>query len=85
MKFHPSALRSKEQLSKLLSLIKVYLDMGGHHVQFNVVSADTLRDAQIHPENYRNLVVRVAGFSALFVTLARPVQDEITKRAELKL
>lgn len=85
MKFHPSALRSKDQLNKLIALIKSYLDLGGHHVQFNVVSADTLRDAQLHPENYRGLIVRVAGFSALFVALDRPLQDEIIKRTELTL
>lgn len=85
MKFHPSALRTKEQLNKLLALIKSHLDLGGHHVQFNVVSADTLRNAQAHPENYRSLIVRVAGFSALFVTLDRPLQDEIIKRTELTL
>ncbi|MFC1870125.1 glycyl radical protein [Chloroflexota bacterium] len=85
MKFHPSALHSKEQTNKLIALIKSYLDLGGHHVQFNVVSADTLKDAQLHPENYRSLIVRVAGFSALFVTLDRLVQDEIIKRTELTL
>jgi formate C-acetyltransferase len=85
MKFHPSALRSKEQQNKLIGLIRSYLDLGGHHVQFNVVSADTLRDAQEHPENYRSLIVRVAGFSALFITLDRSVQDEIIKRTELSL
>lgn len=83
MKFHPSALKGIEGASKFLSLIKTYFDLGGYHVQFNCVSSETLIDAQLHPENYRNLVVRVAGFSALFINLERAVQDEIISRTEL--
>ena len=83
MKFHPSALAKQEGARKLLSLIKTYFDLGGFHVQFNCVSADTLKDAQIHPEDYQNLVVRVAGFSAFFIHLDKAVQDEIIKRTEL--
>ena len=85
MKFHPSALRDNIGLHKLIALIKSYMDLGGHHVQFNVVSTDTLKDAQLHPENYRNLIVRVAGFSALFINLDRKVQDEVIRRTDLKL
>ncbi len=84
MKFHPSALETTEGLRKLLALIKTYMDLGGHHVQFNCVSSETLKDAQKHPENYRDLAVRVAGFSAFFVHLDKGVQDEIIKRSELK-
>ncbi|MEM3873218.1 MAG: glycine radical domain-containing protein, partial [Nitrososphaeria archaeon] len=58
---------------------------GGKHVQFNVVSKETLIDAQKHPENYRDLIVRVAGYSAYFVELAKPVQDEVIARTELSL
>lgn len=83
MKFHPSALALPEAARKLLALIKTYFDLGGYHVQFNCVSGDTLRDAQLHPENYRDLVVRVAGFSAFFIYLERAVQDEIIRRTEL--
>ncbi len=83
MKFHPSAVARREGAEKLLALIKTYFDLGGYHVQFNCVSADTLKGAQLHPENYRSLVVRVAGFSAFFVNLDREVQDEIIKRTEL--
>lgn len=83
MKFHPSALKDKEGLSKLINLIKTYMDIGGHHVQFNVVSAATLKDAQLHPEKYRNLIVRVAGYSAFFIHLDTVVQNEIIKRTEL--
>jgi formate C-acetyltransferase len=83
MKFHPSALRTVEGARKLLSLIKTYFDLGGYHVQFNCVSSETLRQAQLHPGQYRNLIVRVAGFSAFFIHLDREVQDEIIKRTEL--
>jgi pyruvate formate-lyase/glycerol dehydratase family glycyl radical enzyme len=82
MKFHPSALKSAEDLRKLSSLIKTYFSLGGKHVQFNVVSKDTLMEAQRHPENHRDLVVRVAGYSAYFVQLTKAVQDEIIERTE---
>lgn len=83
MKFHPTALATREGLRKLIALIKTYFDMGGHHVQFNVVSADTLRNAQLHPEEYQDLIVRVAGFSAFFIHLDKTVQNEIIRRTEL--
>jgi pyruvate formate-lyase/glycerol dehydratase family glycyl radical enzyme len=82
LKFHPSALMGTEDLRKLSSLIKTYFSLGGKHVQFNVVSKDTLVDAQRHPENHRDLVVRVAGYSAYFVQLTKAVQDEIIERTE---
>ena len=85
MKFHPLAFKDMEGRRKFLSLIKTYFDLGGYHVQFNCVSSDVLRDAQLHPEKYRNLVVRVAGFSAFFTNLDPAVQDEIIKRTELQL
>ena len=85
MKFHSAALGTREAQQKLLALIKTYMDLGGHHVQFNVIGADTLKDAQIHPENYRSLIVRVAGFSAFFIHLDPLVQNEIIKRTELTL
>ncbi|MFC1592862.1 glycyl radical protein [Candidatus Omnitrophota bacterium] len=84
LKFHPSALDSKEGLNKLIALIKTYMDFGGHQIQFNVVSSDTLKDAQDHPEKYRDLVVRVAGFSAFFIHLDPVIRNEIIKRSELK-
>jgi len=56
--------------------------MDGHHIQFNVVDAETLRDAQLHPENYRDLIVRVAGYSDYFVDLTPELQEEIIKRTE---
>jgi len=84
MKFHPSALEGVEGARKLLALIKTYMDLGGSHIQFNCISSDVLKDAQLHPEEYRDLVVRVAGFSAFFIHLDQGVQDEIIKRSEIK-
>jgi len=85
MKFHPSALKTEDDLKKLASLIKTYCDMGGKHVQFNVVGKDLLLDAQKHPEKHRDLIVRVAGYSAYFVTLTKAIQQDIIKRTELEL
>ena len=83
IKFSPSTLKTEADLTKLLSLIDTYLvDYGGKHVQFNVMDRKTLLDAQEHPERYRNLVVRVAGYSALWVELTQEIQDEIIKRTE---
>ena len=82
MKFHPSALKGQQGLENFVSLIRGYFDQKGSHMQFNVVSRETLRDAQAHPENYKNLVVRVAGYSALFTTLSRSLQEDIISRTE---
>ncbi|MBI2907619.1 MAG: hypothetical protein HYX92_08200 [Chloroflexi bacterium] len=82
MKFHPSALATTDDLRKLCALIKTYFDYGGKHIQFNVVDKKTLLDAQVHPELHRDLMVRVAGYSALFTDLQRSVQDEIIQRTE---
>ena len=81
-KFHPSALQGREGLEKFVALIRAYFDQKGSHVQFNVVSRETLLDAQEHPENYQQLVVRVAGYSAVFTTLSRSLQDDIIGRTE---
>ena len=85
MKFHPSSLRTQEDLRKLLALIKTYFGYGGKHVQFNVVDSRDLREAQANPELHRNLIVRVAGFSAFFCELHRNIQDEIINRTELTM
>jgi formate C-acetyltransferase len=82
MKFHPSALQTTGDLRKLSDLIRTYFSLGGKHIQFNVVSRETLLDAQKHPENYRDLIVRVAGYSAYFVQLGKTIQDEIVGRME---
>ncbi len=81
-KFHPSALAGREGLEKFVALIRSYFDQKGMHVQFNVVDRDTLLDAQKNPEKYKHLVVRVAGYSALFTTLSRSLQDDIIRRTE---
>ncbi len=80
MKFLPSALKGQEGGRMLIQLIKSYFDEGGSHIQFNCVDRETLIDAQQHPEEHRELVVRVAGFSAYFTRLDKGVQDEIIKR-----
>lgn len=79
-KFHPSALSGMAGLQKFVALIRGFFDQKGMHMQFNVVSRETLLDAQAHPENYKGLVVRVAGYSALFTTLSRSLQDDIISR-----
>ena len=79
-KFHPSALAGMEGLEKFVALIRGFFDQKGMHMQFNVVSRETLLDAQAHPEKYKTLVVRVAGYSALFTTLSRSLQDDIINR-----
>ncbi len=81
-KFHPSALEGMKGLSKFVALIRSYFDQKGMHVQFNVVTKETLLDAQAHPDKYKTLVVRVAGYSALFTTLSKSLQDDIINRTE---
>ncbi|MFH1690800.1 MAG: glycyl radical protein [Candidatus Eisenbacteria bacterium] len=82
MKFSPESLAEDRDLDNLAGLIRGYFRMGGHHVQFNVVSAATLRDAQAHPEAHRDLMVRVAGYSDYFCDISRELQDEIISRTE---
>ena len=77
-----SALAGREGLEKFVALIRGYFDQKGMHMQFNVVSKETLLDAQKHPENYKSLVVRVAGYSALFTSLSKALQDDIISRTE---
>ncbi len=82
MKFHPSALAGESGLENFVSLVLTYFEMKGSHMQFNVVSRETLYDAQKNPEKYKSLVVRVAGYSALFTTLSKSLQDDIINRTE---
>ena len=82
MKFHPSALAGSSGLESFIALVRGYFDNKGSHMQFNVVSRETLLDAQAHPEKYKSLVVRVAGYSALFTTLSKSLQDDIIRRTE---
>ncbi|MCD8069435.1 MAG: glycyl radical protein [Lachnospiraceae bacterium] len=81
-KFHPTALSGEKGLDNFVALIRTYFDQKGSHMQFNVVDRDTLLDAQKHPEKYAHLVVRVAGYSALFTTLSKSLQDDIIRRTE---
>ena len=81
-KFHPSALSGRNGLENFVGLIRSYFDQKGSHMQFNVVSREKLLDAQKHPEQYKHLVVRVAGYSALFTTLSKSLQDDIIRRTE---
>lgn len=82
MKFHPSAMKNREDLLKMSDLIKTYFSIGGKHVQFNVVGREMLLKAQQEPEEHRDLVVRVAGYSAYFVQLGKVIQDEVIGRTE---
>ena len=81
-KFHPSALQGEKGLSDFGNLIRTYFDNKGMHMQFNVIDRETLLDAQKNPDKYRALVVRVAGYSALFTTLSKNLQDDIIRRTE---
>ena len=81
-KFTPQVFDTEEGFEKVAKLIRTYFRMDGHHIQFNVVTADTLRKAQQHPEQYRDLIVRVAGYSDYFVDLTPELQEEIIRRTE---
>ncbi len=82
IKLMPSMFKGEERLNKMIGLVKGFFSMGGMELQPNVVSNKILKDAQAHPENYRDLVVRVSGYSAFFADLGRPLQDEIISRTE---
>jgi len=81
-KLSPQLLETESELNKLLHLIKSYFKMDGHHIQFNVITADTLRKAKKNPEQYNDLIVRVAGYSDYFNDLTEELQDEIIARTE---
>jgi len=85
MKFNPQVLEGDDGLDHLKDLIRAYFRLDGHHVQFNVVDAETLRKAQARPEEYQNLIVRVAGYSDYFVDLGKDLQNEIIARTEQKV
>ncbi|MFZ5436995.1 MAG: glycyl radical protein [Bacillota bacterium] len=82
LKFHPSALQDRKGTMALISLIRTMGSRQGMHMQLNVVGADTLRDAQAHPDQYRDLLIRVAGYSAFFVELDSDLQEHIISRTE---
>ncbi len=83
-KFTPQLLADETGQNKLAQLIRTYFKLDGHHIQFNVINSGMLRDAQKHPEKYRDLIVRVAGYSDYFVDLGAELQNEIIKRTEQK-
>ena len=82
VRFVPSLLKRDEDLKKLVSLIRAYFNMGGHHIQFNIVDTQTLLDAQKEPESYKDLLVRVAGYSDYFNDMTEQLQNEIIARTE---
>jgi formate C-acetyltransferase len=82
MKFHPNALKDEQGVANLIAVTETLFNGGGTHIQYNVISKETLTDAQDHPDSYRGLVVRVAGYSAFFTSLDRSIQDDIISRTE---
>lgn len=82
LKLHPTSVRGAAGSRKLLDLTRSYLRKGGFHIQYNIVDSRTLRDAQQHPENYRELMVRVAGFTQYWCEIGKPIQDEVIARTE---
>lgn len=85
IELHDAVFRNSEAVSKVAILVKSFMDMGGHQLQLNAVNRDTLKDAQLHPENYQNLIVRVWGWSGYFVELDKVYQDHIMERMELTI
>ena len=81
-KFTPSVVAGREGLEQMANLIRTYFNLDGHHIQFNVIDRETLIQAQKHPEEYRDLIVRVAGYSDHFRNLSKALQDEIIERTE---
>lgn len=82
LKIHPTAIHGKEGSLKLVDLTRAYMRRGAFHIQYNVVDSKVLKDAQQNPENYRELLVRVAGFTQYWVELGKPIQDEVISRTE---
>jgi len=82
MNLNPATIKSDEGVEKLASLVEGYFRLGGRHVQFNPMGLDVLKDAQAHPEKYPDLMVKVSGYSTLFVDISKPLQDDIIARTE---
>jgi formate C-acetyltransferase len=85
IRIHPSAVNSAEGMQKLKDVTRTYMDMGGMEVQYNIISSETMRSAQADPDSYRDLVVRIAGYSAYFNELSRDCQDDLISRTENSL
>jgi pyruvate formate-lyase/glycerol dehydratase family glycyl radical enzyme len=83
MKFHPKSVEGEDGNNKIKDLIKTFFSMNGMHIQFNVVSNETLRDAQRNPDAHKDLVIRIAGFSAYFIELYKELQDDLIRRNEI--
>lgn len=83
MKFSPSLIKGTEKMKKFIGMLKTFMDLGGYHVQFNMIDMETLKDAQIHPDKYPDLLVRVAAYVAQFGQLPKDLQDDIISRSEL--
>ena len=84
IKFHPTALQGDGH-EKLAQMTQTYFENGGAEIQYNVVSNETLRAAQAHPEEYRDLIVRIVGYSAYFVEMPKALQDDLISRNEQML
>lgn len=82
MKVHPASIKGQQGSKKMLQMIRSFMDQGGYHIQFNVVDSRMLKDAQQKPDQYRNLLVRVAGFTQYWVEVSKPIQDELIARTE---
>lgn len=85
MKFHPTSLRGEDGTEKMKNFVETFFDLGGMQIQYNMVSSDTLRAAKANPDEYRDLVVCVAGFSAYFVELYEGLQDDMIKRTDIQI
>lgn len=81
-KFTPEFINTEEGITNVMHLVRSYFKLDGHHIQFNVVKAETLKKAKENPEKYKDLIVRVAGYSDYFVHLTEELQDEIIRRTE---
>lgn len=81
-KFIPSVVAGEDGLNQMANLVRSYFDLDGHHIQFNVIDRETLIEAQKHPADYSDLIVRVAGYSDHFNNLSKALQDEIIERTE---
>jgi len=83
IEIHDSAFRQADGITKVAQLVKFFIDSGGHQLQLNAINRDRLKDAQAHPDDHRNLIVRVWGWSGYFVELDKPYQDHIIQRVEM--
>ena len=85
MKFHPATVQGDEGTRKLRMLVETFFSLGGMHIQYNVVGSDQLREAQAEPEKNKDLVIRIAGFSAYFVELDHSLQNDLISRTDQML